>query len=89
MAADGLMIEPSGEVKDGSGHFHILVNTDFIAPGQVIPKDDQHLHYGTGATETELTLEPGTYTLRLQFANGAHITLDGDQYRDEIQISVE
>ena len=89
MAAEGILVEPAGEVKEGSGHFHILVNTDYVAPGQVIPADEQHLHYGTGATETELTLEPGTYTLRLQFADGAHVTLDGDQYRDEIQVTVE
>lgn len=89
MAAEGIAVEPAGEVKEGSGHFHILVNTDYIAPGQVIPTDAQHLHYGTGATEAELALEPGTYTLRLQFANGAHITYDGNEYRDEIQVTVE
>lgn len=89
MAAEGIAVEPAGEVKEGSGHFHILVNADFVETGQVIPTDEKHLHYGTGATEAELALKPGTYTLRLQFANGAHITMDGDEYRDEIQVTVK
>jgi len=38
--------------------------------------------------ETTLTLKPGVHVLRLQFANGAHIALDGDQYRDEITVTV-
>ena len=89
MASAGLVVEPSGEINEGAGHFHILVNTDFIPAGQVIPTDDQHLHYGQGQTAISLELEPGEHTLRLQFANGAHIALEGDQYRDTITLVVE
>ncbi|MEM7345237.1 MAG: DUF4399 domain-containing protein [Chloroflexota bacterium] len=89
MAVEGLFIEPSGEVMEGAGHMHILVDTDFVEPGEIIPADDQHLHYGDGSVETELDLEPGEYTLRLQFADGLHTALEGDQYRDEITITVE
>ena len=88
MAATGLVVEPSGEINEGAGHFHILVDTDFIPAGQVIPTDEQHLHYGQGQTAVSLELEPGEYTLRLQFADGAHIALEGDQYRDQIDIVV-
>ena len=88
MAATGLVVEPSGEINEGAGHFHILVDTDFIAAGQVIPTDEQHLHYGQGQTEISLELEPGEHTLRLQFADGAHIALEGDQYRDQIDVVV-
>ena len=89
MAATGLLVEPSGEINEGAGHFHILVDTDFIPAGQVIPTDDQHLHYGQGQTTISLELEPGEHTLRLQFADGAHIALEGDQYRDTITVVVE
>ena len=88
MAATGLVVEPSGEINEGAGHFHILVDTDFIPAGQVIPTDEQHLHYGQGQTEISLELEPGEHTLRLQFADGAHIALEGDQYRDQIDVVV-
>ena len=89
MNAEGLTVEPAGEIHEGAGHFHILVDTDFIEPGGVIPKDDTHLHFGDGATSTELTLTPGMHVLRLQFADGAHTALEGDQYRDEITVTVQ
>ena len=76
-------------MNQGAGHFHILVDTDFIPAGLVIPTDEQHLHYGKGQTEISLELEPGEHTLRLQFADGAHTALEGDQYRDTITVVVE
>ena len=89
MAATGLVIEPSGEVNDGAGHFHILVDTDFIPAGEVIPTDERHLHYGKGQTAVSVELAPGEHTLRLQFADGLHTALEGDQYRDTITVVVE
>ena len=89
MTAAGLIVEPSGEINDGAGHFHILVNTDFIPAGQVIPTDEQHLHFGQAQTSAELDLPPGEHTLRLQFADGAHIALEGEEYRDTITVTVE
>ena len=89
MTATGLIVEPSGEVNDDAGHFHILVDTDFVPAGEIIPTDEKHLHYGQGQTSVSLELEPGEHTLRLQFADGLHTALDGDQYRDTIAIIVE
>ncbi len=88
MGADGLTVEPAGDIHEGAGHFHILIDAPFIDAGQVVPKDETHLHFGAGQTETELTLTPGDHILRLQFADGAHIALDGDQYRAEIHVTV-
>lgn len=88
MAASGLIIEPAGEIHDNAGHFHILVDADFVPPGEVAIKDDQHLHYGKGQITTTLTLTPGLHTLRLQYANGGHIALEGEQYRDQITVTV-
>lgn len=72
MGVEGIKIAPAGEVIEGTGHHHILINKDFIAPGQVIPTDDSHRHYGKGQTEAELDLPPGDYKLTLQFADGLH-----------------
>jgi hypothetical protein len=88
MAANGLTVEPAGEIHEGAGHMHILVDTDFTPPGDVILKDAQHLHYGQGQLTATLGLDPGVHVLHLQFANGAHIALDGDQYRDTITVTV-
>jgi len=92
MGEEGLKVEPAGEVHSGAGHFHILVDKDFIPAGQPIPVDatDQgYYHFGKAQRETQLTLPPGTHTLRLQFADGAHMALDGDQYRAEIRVTVQ
>jgi hypothetical protein len=87
--AVNLAVEPAGEIHEGAGHFHILIDTPFIEAGEIIPPNDEaHRHFGDGSLSTELTLEPGTYTLRLQFADGAHRALEGDAYRDEITITV-
>lgn len=89
MAAAGLIVEPAGAIHEGAGHFHILVDKDFVTTGDAIAKDAQDLHYGKGELKTKLTLKPGPHTLRLQFANGAHVALDGPQYRDEIKVTVK
>ena len=72
MKVEGMEIKPAGEVIEGTGHHHILINKDFMPPGQVIPTDDAHRHFGKGQTEAELDLPPGNYKLTLQFADGLH-----------------
>lgn len=89
MTATGLTVEPAGEIHDNAGHFHILVDTDFVPAGEVIITDKQHLHYGKAQTQATLALTPGKHTLRLQFANGAHIALEGEEYQDEITVTVK
>lgn len=76
MQATGFRLEPAGPVNEGAGHLHIMVNTDCVTPGQVIPSDAFHLHYGMGQTEAELTLGSGQHTLCLQAADGLHTALD-------------
>ncbi len=89
MAAEGLTVEPAGEIHEGAGHLHILVDTDFIPADELLPFDENHIHFGRGQLTTTLELEPGTHVLNLQFANGAHIALDGEQYRDTITVTVD
>lgn len=76
MEATNFTIEPAGEVKAGSGHFHIMVDKECIAAGEIIPKDDLHQHYGMAQTEAELALAPGSHTLCLQVGDGAHRAID-------------
>jgi hypothetical protein len=89
MAAENFVVEPAGEAKAGAGHLHIMVDTPCINPGQGIPKDDVHLHYGQGQLEAELTLAPGRHTLCLQAADGNHIALGGDGMSQIVSIVVE
>ena len=89
MVANGLTIEPAGELHENAGHFHLLVDSDFIAPGELIPFDANHIHFGKGELSATIELTPGEHILRLQFADGAHIAQDGEQYRAEITVNVE
>ena len=89
LGAESFKVEPAGAVMAGAGHLHIMVDTACIAPGQVITKDAQHLHYGTGQMEADLELTPGAHTLCLQAADGAHTALSGDGLTQTINITVQ
>jgi hypothetical protein len=68
----GVVVAPAGDIVAGSGHHHLLINRDAVPSGESIPFDTQHMHFGKGQTEADVTLPPGTYKLTAQFANGAH-----------------
>jgi Cu/Zn superoxide dismutase len=77
MEATGVAIEPAADgVKPNSGHFHIVVDADCVAAGQVVPADLTHIHYGKAQKEAELPLTPGEHTLCLQVADAAHTATD-------------
>ncbi|MFT5222741.1 MAG: hypothetical protein ACI867_001047 [Glaciecola sp.] len=71
--ATGVTIVAAGEPVDGEGHMHIMVDTPCVTVGEVIVKDESHLHFGDGATTGTLELEAGEHTLCLQFADGLHV----------------
>ncbi|MDH5475326.1 MAG: DUF4399 domain-containing protein [Cyclobacteriaceae bacterium] len=83
----GMEIEPAGEVKEGKGHHHIIIDGSFIKKGVVVPADSMNIHYGKGQTETELTLSPGEHTLTMQFADGFHQSY-GEEWSNTISITV-
>ncbi len=87
-AVDGLKVQPAGEIVAGTGHHHLIIDGDAIPPGQVVPADATHIHFGKGQTETELELTPGKHKLTLQFANGAHLSY-GPEVSDTVDIIVK
>ena len=89
MGAENFIVEPAGKVTTGAGHLHIMVDTDCVAARAVVPADATHLHYGKGQLEAELTLPPGTHTLCLQAADGAHIALAGAGMTQKITLTVK
>ena len=78
MAAEGVMIVPAGPPMVGEAHFHIMVDIGCVDDGALIPGPSEeataagHRHFGTGVSAAELDLEPGTYSLCLQLADGIH-----------------
>lgn len=70
----GMGIAPAGVAKEHTGHHHLLVDVKQLpAAGQPIPKDEQHIHFGGGQTQTQLKLSPGTHTLQLELGDQNHI----------------
>jgi Domain of unknown function (DUF4399) len=87
MMAEGIEIAPAGTMAENSGHFHVLIDVPFVDAGSVIPSDSAHVHFGDGSSSRELNIPDGEHTLRLQFADGAHIALEGLGH--EIQVVVQ
>jgi hypothetical protein len=85
MGAEGVTIEPAGEVRDGAGHFHVLVDVGCVGHGDTIPGGVGYNHFGKAQTETVLYLGPGEHTLCLQVGDGEHTALD---VTDEITVNV-
>ena len=86
----GMGVAPAGVKKEGTGHHHLLVDVKELPPaGQVIPKDDAHLHFGNGQTETTLKLAPGTHTLQLELADENHIPFDPAIVSKKITVHVK
>lgn len=67
----GMGIAPAGVAVENTGHHHLLIDGEAPAPGQPIPNDSTHLHFGKGQTEAELTLPVGKH--RLQLVLGDHL----------------
>ena len=86
MESEEVEIVEAGEPREGTGHFHIMVDAGCVEPGEIIPEDDQHLHFGDASTETTISLAPGEHSLCLQVGDGAHTALDDT---DEITVTAE
>jgi hypothetical protein len=71
---EGMAVDPAGEIKENSGHHHLIINGGPIDEGTAVPANETHIHYGKGQTEAQLELDSGEYTLTMQFANGAHLS---------------
>jgi uncharacterized protein DUF4399 len=69
----GMGIAPAGSNKENSGHHHLLIDTELPPLDQPIPSDFNHLHFGAGQTETDVTLPPGDHTLQLLLGDRNHV----------------
>jgi hypothetical protein len=87
MNAENITVKPAGQIEAGSGHHHLLIDTEAAPKGSVVSQDAQHLHFGKGQTEAEIELTPGEHTLKLQFADGIHRAY-GPELSSEIKLTV-
>jgi hypothetical protein len=87
MGVKGMEVEPAGKVNEMKGHHHLIIDGSFVEKGQMVPKDETHLHFGKGQTTDTLKLSPGSHTLTLQFADGMHRSY-GKDWSSTITINV-
>jgi hypothetical protein len=88
MGVKGMTVEPAGALNDNKGHHHLIIDGNYIEKGEMVPKDETHLHFGKGQTVDTLTLSPGQHTLTLQFADGMHKSY-GKDWSNTIKITVQ
>ena len=84
----GMGVAPAGTKKANSGHHHLLIDTDLPPLDQPIPNDENHLHFGGGQTEVELSLPPGPHTLQLLLGDADHIPHTPPVYSAKIHVTV-
>ncbi|RDI98193.1 DUF4399 domain-containing protein [Dyella solisilvae] len=86
----GMGVAPAGVDKAGTGHHHLLVDVkDLPAAGQPIPKDEHHLHFGNGQTETVVKLSPGKHTLQLELGDENHVPFDPPVVSKVVTVNVK
>ena len=85
----GMGVAPAGVERDGTGHHHLLIDTDPPPLDRPIPADDKHRHFGGGQTETEIELTPGKHTLQLILGNHLHVPHDPAICSERITITVQ
>jgi len=82
-------VSRAGDTTSGSGHHHLLVDIDTpLEPGEPIPSDKNHLHFGGGQTEARLDLAAGEHTLQLVLGDAEHKLFKPPVMSKKIRITV-
>ncbi|MEF8732235.1 MAG: DUF4399 domain-containing protein [Candidatus Accumulibacter meliphilus] len=84
----GMGVAPASVDKEYTGHHHLLIDTDLPPLAAQIPNDDNHVHFGRGQTEYQLTLPSGTHTLQLLLGDANHFPHTPPVMSEKITIKV-
>ena len=90
---EGFGITPAGstgKIRHTAGHHHLLIDVDRLPDlDEPIPRDEHHIHFDRGETETLLDLPPGRHSLQLLLGDEQHEPQDPPLYSKKINITVE
>jgi hypothetical protein len=81
-------VAPAGVEKANTGHHHLMVDAPLPPLDQPIPNDFNHLHFGAGQTEAQVTLPLGTHTLQLLLGDEIHMAHVPPVYSKPIKVTV-
>ncbi len=85
----GMGIAPAGVAMENTGHHHLLIDAAPPAFNMPVPADANHVHFGKGQTEAQVTLAPGKHTLQLLLADHLHIPHDPPVMSKPITVTVK
>jgi hypothetical protein len=86
--AEGVALSPAGTPHPNGGHHHLLIDTALPPLDHEIPSDFNHVHFGRGQTEAEITLPPGEHTLQLLLGDHDHVPHDPPLMSQRIRVRV-
>jgi len=69
-------VAPAGIDKPNTGHHHLIIDRPPPRMDEPLPNDFNHLHFGTGQTEAQVTLPLGRHTLQLILGDENHVPHD-------------
>ena len=81
-------VAPAGVEKANTGHHHLMVDVALPPLDQPIPNDFNHLHFGAGQTEAQITLPLGQHTLQLLLGDENHVAHEPPVYSKPIRLTV-
>ncbi len=89
MGLSGMGVAPAHVEWADTGHHHVLVDVaEAPGPGETIPNDHNHLHFGGGQTEARIELPPGKHTLQLVLGDEEHRVFNPPVVSPRITITV-
>ena len=84
----GMGIAPAGTNRSNTGHHHLLINVDDIDLSKPIPSSSNHIHFGSGQTESLVDLMPGDYSMQLVLGDMTHTPHNPPIISQRINITV-
>jgi len=84
----GMGVAPAGLEAPHTGHHHLIIDSELPPLNQPVPKDERHIHFGGGQTETTVELPPGQHTLQLLLGDHLHVPHNPPVVSEKITITV-
>jgi hypothetical protein len=93
----GMEVEPAQGVNENKGHHHLFIDQSYTPASSMVPMGKEaegYYHFGKGQLSDTLSLSKypmltsGKHTLRLQFANGLHMSY-GPAMSTQISVEVK
>jgi len=81
------IVKADGDTSGNSGHFHVFVDREPVAVGQVIPKERGVVHSADNPIKV-WGLDPGRHTFTVVIGDGTHKRIRGD-LKDSVTVDVK